>query len=97
MTKREIGQEILDGIRAIKKGQGRKFVVKELAPVKEIREKLGISQSAFSSLLGVSMRTLQDWEQNRREPSGAARSLLFIAENRPKVLLEVFSQLTKAA
>ncbi len=95
--KRNIGQEILDGIRAIKKGQGKKFIVKEPGPVKDIREKLGISQSAFASLLGVSVRTLQDWEQNRREPSGAARSLLFIAENRPKILLEVFSQMTKAA
>lgn len=95
--KRDIGKEILDGIRAIKKGQGKKFAVKEPGPVRDIREKLGISQSAFASLLGVSVRTLQDWEQNRREPSGAARSLLFIAENRPKVLLEVFSHLAKAA
>ena len=97
MTKRDIGQEVLDGIRAIKNGQGRKSVVKAPGPVKEIREKLGLSQSAFASLLGVSVRTLQDWEQSRREPSGAARSLLFIAENRPKFLLEVFSQMTKAA
>jgi putative transcriptional regulator len=97
MNKRDIGQEILEGIRAIKNGQGKKFVVKEPGPVKEIREKLGLSQSAFASLLGVSVRTLQDWEQNRREPSGPARSLLYIAEHRPKVLLEIFSQLGKAA
>lgn len=97
MIKRDIGQEILDGIRAIKKGQGKKFTVKEPGPVKDIREKLGLSQSAFASLLGVSVRTLQDWEQKRREPSGAARSLLFVAENRPQLLLDVFSHLAKAA
>lgn len=95
--KRDIGQEILDGIRAIKQGKGKKFIVSEPGPVKDIREKLGLSQSAFASLLGVSVRTLQDWEQNRREPSGAARSLLIIAENRPEVLLEVFSHMSKAA
>ena len=97
MTKRDIGQEILDGLREIKKGHGKKFMVKEPSSVKSVRHKLALSQSAFASLLGVSVRTLQDWEQGRRKPSGAARSLLFLAEARPKMLLEVFSHLGEAA
>ena len=97
MNKRDIGQEILDGLRAIKKGQGKKFVVKEPSSVKNIRHKLSLSQSAFASLLGVSVRTLQDWEQGRRKPSGAARSLLFLAEARPQMLLEIFSHMGEAA
>jgi putative transcriptional regulator len=97
MTKRNIGQEILEGLRAIKKGQGRKFLIPKPGPVKNIRENLALSQSAFAGLLGISVRTLQDWEQNRREPTGAALTLLLIAQNRPNVLLEVFSQMSKAA
>lgn len=56
---------------------------------KVIRHKLNLSQSAFAGLLGVSMRTLQDWEQGRREPQGPAVALLRIAEQHP----EVFDQL----
>ena len=52
------------------------------------RMKSGLSQSAFAKLLGVSVRTLQDWEQGRREPSGAAKTLIAIAERRPEVLRE---------
>ena len=97
MINRDIGQEILDGLRAIKKGQGRRFTIAKPGPVKKIRENLGLSQSAFAGLLGISVRTLQDWEQKRREPTGAALTLLLIAEKRPSVLLEVFSQISKAA
>ena len=50
--------------------------------------KSGLSQSDFAKLLGVSVRTLQDWEQGRREPSGAAKTLIAITERRPEVLRE---------
>jgi putative transcriptional regulator len=50
----------------------------------------GLSQQKFADVLGVSARTLQEWEQGRRNPSGAARSLLEIAKRRPEVLREVF-------
>ena len=84
---RDIGFEILQGIRDLKGGKtGRKLNV---PPVAEIRQKTGLSQSKFASLLGVSVRTLQDWEQGRRAPSGAARTLLLIAHKNPLVLLEV--------
>ena len=86
-SKRNIGKEILDGIREIKSGKhGR---VTTLPPVSEIRERTGLSQSRFAELLGVSVKTLQDWEQGRRAPSGAARTLLQIADKNPRALLEV--------
>jgi putative transcriptional regulator len=84
---RDIGQEILEGIRDLKAGRVGRVV--NVPPVAEIRERLGLSQSKFASLLGVSVRTLQDWEQGRRAPSGAARTLLLVAEKNPKAVLEV--------
>jgi putative transcriptional regulator len=85
--KRNIGQELLDGVRAIKAGEGKRRVVEVSQNVQEIRERLGLSQSAFAALLGVSNRTLQDWEQGRRQPTGAARSLLRVADRHPEALL----------
>ena len=58
-------------------------------PVATIRQRTGLSQSRFAELLGVSVRTLQDWEQGRRVPSGAARTLLLIAHKNPRALLDV--------
>jgi putative transcriptional regulator len=84
---RDIGQEILDGLRASKRGEiGRVVNVPDVAGA---REKTGLSQARFAELLGVSVRTLQDWEQGRRLPSGAARTLLMIAAKNPKALLEI--------
>jgi len=84
--KRDIGAEILEGIRQIKRGEvGRVITV---PPVSETRARVGLSQSGFARLLGVSVRTLQEWEQGRRAPSGPARMLLAIAHKNPKVLLE---------
>jgi putative transcriptional regulator len=89
MTRRDIGKEVLEGIRAIKRGEGRRTTITPPTEVQAIREATGLSQSAFAALLGVSVRTLQDWEQHRRKPTGAALSLLRIAEKRPDILLEV--------
>jgi putative transcriptional regulator len=57
--------------------------------VLSIRRKTELSQSEFADLLGVSIRTLQEWEQGRRAPSGAARTLLLIAARDPHALLDV--------
>jgi putative transcriptional regulator len=94
MSERDIGFEILEGIREIKvfkAGQGvlKTRELKEPASPQDIRRQLGLSQSAFAGLMGVSLRTIQDWEQGRREPSGPAKSLLRIAEQHPEVLLEL--------
>lgn len=84
---RNIGEEILQGIRELKRGEyGRVINVPDVAT---IREKTGLSQARFAQLLGVSVRTLQDWEQGRRAPSGAARTLLMVAARNPQALLEV--------
>ncbi len=85
--KRDIGQELLDGVRAIKAGKGKRRVVELFQDVQAIRERLGLSQSAFAALLGVSTRTLRDWEQGRHQPTGAARSLLRVADRHPEALL----------
>jgi putative transcriptional regulator len=85
--KRNIGREILEGIREIKRGEhGR---VTTIPSVSSVREKTGLSQGEFARLLGVSVRTLQEWEQGRRAPSGAARTLLMIAAKNPRALLDV--------
>jgi putative transcriptional regulator len=86
-TKRDIGTEILEGLREIKRGQSGR--VTTLPSVSTIRDRTGLSQARFAELLGVSVRTLQEWEQGRRIPSGAARTLLQVAARDPKALLAV--------
>ena len=85
--KRNIGQEILEGIRQLKRGEHGRVV--KVPSVTRIREKTGLSQPRFAALLGVSVRSLQEWEQGRRAPSGAARTLLLVAERHPRALLDV--------
>ncbi|MCX6873971.1 MAG: NadS family protein [Verrucomicrobia bacterium] len=55
---------------------------------KAVRNKLGLSQSQFASLIGISPRTLQNWEQGHRHPEGTARALLRVAECHPQMVLE---------
>ena len=88
--KRDVWQEALDAVKDIKAGKLGAVRVVELSPVVEARRKVGLSQSEFAELLGVSIRTLQDWEQGRRQPTRAAASLIQIAKQRPDVLREVF-------
>ena len=85
--KRDIGAELLNGIRELKAGKTGRVINRP--SVDTIREKTGLSQTRFAALLGVSVRTLQDWEQGRRAPSGAARTLLLIAHKNPLALLDV--------
>lgn len=86
---RNVGQEIVDGIRDIKAGRvGRRFTVASY-PIVRARERSGLSQSQFARLLGVSVRTLQDWEQGRREPNAAAKTLIKVAELNPGVLRKI--------
>lgn len=84
-ARRDIGAEVLEAIREIKAGGGRRFTVQVTAAT-EARLKLGLSQADFAAMLGVSARTLQDWEQGRREPSGAAKALLKVAVAAPKTV-----------
>ena len=93
MSDRNIGQEILEGIKEIKRFKKGEVDLKarnlnEPSPAGIIRKKLRLSQSAFASLMGVSPRTIQDWEQGRRKPDGAARVLLCVAAKHPQIVLE---------
>jgi putative transcriptional regulator len=84
-SQRDLGADLIRSIREMKAGQGRVVT----SPVIEARKKTGLSQSQFAALLGVSVRTLQGWEQGRKQPSGAARTLLAIASTNPKAVLAV--------
>jgi putative transcriptional regulator len=87
VPKRKIGVEILEGLRQLKRGEHGRITT--VPSVSTVREGTGLSQPRFAELLGVSVRTLQEWEQGRRAPSGAARTLLLIAAKNPRALIEV--------
>jgi putative transcriptional regulator len=84
--KRNIGEELLQAVREIKAGKTGRVLRVEITEATEARQKLDMSQSEFAGMLGVSVRTLQDWEQGRRQPSGAAKALLRVATLSPKVV-----------
>jgi len=97
MAKRDIGKEIIQGleeIKAWKKGgtKLRTFTVElpRAADVPAIRKELGLSQEQFAQFMGVSVSTLRNWEQERREPRGPARSLLLVAAKQPQAVREAF-------
>ncbi len=87
-SKRDLAAELLQSVREMKAGQ----VSIVSSPVIEARKKTGLSQSQFAVLLGVSVRPLQGWEQGRKQPSGAARTLLAIASTNPRAVLAVASK-----
>lgn len=84
---KKISEEILDDLQLFKDCEHGRVI--NLPDLRKIRQGTGLSQARFAQLLGVSVRTLQDWEQGRRAPSGAARTLLLIAYLHPKILLHI--------
>ena len=92
----EMFNEFLESVKQagdIRKGKSepsRRNVIEE-PDVSAIREKYAMTQQEFSSLLGISVGTLRNWEQGRRKPQGPAKVLLKIAEKRPKAILESLS------
>lgn len=90
-AKRNIGEELLQAITDLKAGkQGAKYQV-AANDIINARMKSGLSQAQFAAALQISPRTLQQWEQGRRQPSGAADTLLKIVTRHPEVLREVMS------
>lgn len=83
---RDIAAELRQSIREMNAGEGTPAPV---SPVIAARVKSGLSQARFAELMGVSARTLQEWEQGRRQPSGAARTLIKVAERHPEILREL--------
>lgn len=81
--------DLLASVEQMKSGQAARVTEVELSAVAAARVQIGLSQSEFAGLLGVSLRTLQDWEQGRREPTGAARTLLKVAVSHPEVLRDL--------
>jgi len=86
---RDVWQEVLDGARKIKSGGGKRVAAEPRSPVVRARLKSGLTQVQFAALLGVSKRTLEQWEQGRREPCGPAKTLIRVAELHPEVLREI--------
>lgn len=81
---RNLEAELLESIRQMTAGK----IHVVISPIISARKKIGLTQAEFAKLLGVS-RTLQEWEQDRRQPSGAAKTLIAIAERHPDVLKEI--------
>ena len=81
--------DLLQSVKQMRRGQAARVTKVVLPAAAEARAKTGLSQQDFANLLGVSARTLQDWEQGRREPTGAAKTLLRVAASHPKVLLSL--------
>lgn len=88
-AQRNIGEELLEAIRDVKAGRHGTTYTIEPNEVVTVRLKCGLSQSQFAKALHISSRTLQQWEQGRRKPSGAAEALLKIVAKHPEVLREV--------
>jgi putative transcriptional regulator len=87
-ARRDLAADLLQSVREMKAGK----VHLVTSPVVEARRNTCLSQSEFAALLGVSIRTLQGWEQGRKQPSGAARTLLAIAASNPRALLAIVAK-----
>ncbi|HIJ40074.1 MAG TPA: helix-turn-helix domain-containing protein [Deltaproteobacteria bacterium] len=74
-------------IKAGRKAPSRTYEIKP-PEIKTVRERLNVSQNQFALMIGVSVRTLQNWEQGRRKPEGPAKALLRIASRNPTALLD---------
>lgn len=87
----ELGLKLLQSVREMKAGQAARVTKVELNDVAQARQGTGLSQTQFAEALSISKRTLQEWEQGRRSPSGAAQALIRIAMRHPEVVREVLA------
>jgi putative transcriptional regulator len=82
-------RDLLKSVKQMRSGEAARVTRVKVPEAAEARSRTGLSQEQFARLLGVSARTLQDWEQGRREPTGAAKTLLRVAYEHPEVLLKL--------
>jgi putative transcriptional regulator len=82
-------KDLLKSVKQMRSGEAARVTRVKVPEAAEARSRTGLSQEQFARLLGVSARTLQDWEQGRREPTGAAKTLLRVAYEHPEVLLKL--------
>ena len=82
-------RDLLESVKQMKRGDAARSTQVKLPEAAEAWAKMGLSQQAFALLLGVSARTLQDWKQGRRYPTGAAKTLLRVTVAHPEVLREL--------
>ncbi len=88
MTGKELGEKLLQSVREMNAGKMARVTKVEPNAVAAARLKTGLSQLQFAQVLHISARTLQEWEQGRRKPSGAAQALIEIAFKHPEVITE---------
>ncbi|WP_347332119.1 helix-turn-helix domain-containing protein [Marinimicrobium locisalis] len=88
MTGEELGKKLLQSVNEMKSGKAARTTEVSPNEVAAARIKTGLSQSQFAQALHISPRTLQEWEQGRRKPSGAAQALIQIAFRHPEVITE---------
>ena len=81
--------DLLESVRQMGQRQAASVTKVKTTEAAEARALVGLSQQEFALLLGVSARTLPDWEQGRREPTGAAKTLLRVAVSHPEILREL--------
>lgn len=84
----ELGLKLLQSVREMKARQFARATDVEVNAVVQARQSTGLSQAEFASALSISKRTLQEWEQGRRAPSGAALALIRIAHKHPNIVRE---------
>lgn len=85
------GLKLLQSVREMKAAKFARVTQVAVNDVVEARQSTGMSQAEFASALHISKRTLQEWEQGRRAPSGAAQALVRIAKRHPDVLREALA------
>lgn len=85
---KEFCDTLLESVKQMKAGEAARTTIVAVSDIVRARNNVNMSQSDFATLIGVSVRTLQAWEQGKRNPSGAAKMLIRVAEKYPQVLLE---------
>lgn len=86
-----LGLKLLQSVREMKAANAARITEVEPNDVAQARHNTGLSQTQFAQALHISKRTLQEWEQGRRSPSGAAQALILIAKRHPDVVREALA------